>query len=132
MELREEHPQQNFFRGPEILEIPGTQRDTKHHPRVVQAWDFLRKFVSDSDRLDWSSEAARRATMRDVESAAEDCGVSTALNSPQTWSVLVCMMNMPEKLQEALVKKLQAKNSASIYSDLCIPTPAMCDAILHD
>ena len=70
--------------------------------------------------------------MRDVEAAAEDCGVSNAVITPQAWSALVCMMNMPEKLQEALNKKLETENSAAIYSDLVIPTPQMCDSISRD
>ena len=32
--------------------------------------------------------------------------------------VLVTMMNMPEKKQESLLKKLETENLASIYGDL--------------
>ena len=70
--------------------------------------------------------------MRDVEAAAEDCGLSSAVITPPAWSALVCMMNMPEKLQEALNKKMQTETSAAIYTDLVIPTPRMCDTISRD
>ena len=122
MELHEIHPERYFYDATEILEMADGQRDTGHYPRVVQTWEFLRKYVTESGRLDWSTEPARRATMRDVKAAAEDCGISNAVITPQAWSALVCMMNMPEKLQEALNKKLETENSAAIYSDLVIPT----------
>ena len=41
------------------------------------------------------------------------------------------MMNMPEKKQDYLLKKLENKNSAMIHGDLCIPTPCMCDEVLY-
>ena len=118
MKLREQHPKQNFFSAPDILEAAGTQRDPQLYPRVVQAWDFLRKYVSESDRLDWGTEAACRATMKDIQSAAEDCGIAAAITTPEGWAVLVTMMNITENKQESLLKRLETENSASIYGDL--------------
>ena len=70
--------------------------------------------------------------MRDIQSAAEDCGIAAAITTPEGWAALVTMMNMPEKKQESLLKKLEAKNLASIYGDLCLPTTIMCDGISYN
>ena len=103
MKLREQYPQRNFFSAPDILRAAGKQRDPLLYPRVVQAWDFLRKYVSQSDRLDWGTEAACRATMRDIQIAVEDCGIAAAISTPEGWAALVTMMNMPEKKRDSLL-----------------------------
>ena len=103
--LKEEHLNVAFFLAPAILDMAATQRDPQLYPRVVQAWEFLRKYVSDSGRLNWSSEPACRATTREICDAAEDCGISTAMQSADSWGALVALMNMPEKKMDTTLKK---------------------------
>ena len=91
MKLREREPLRNFFGAMAILKEAGAQRDPQLYPPVVQAWDFLKKFMSESDRLNWGTEAACRASMRDVHAAAEDCGIGTAINSAEAWAALVVL-----------------------------------------
>ena len=81
MKLKERQPLRNFFSASDILSEATYQRDPKLYPRVVQAWDFLRKCVSESERLNWNTEAACRATIRDVHDAAVDCGIGTGIKS---------------------------------------------------
>ena len=126
MKLREQEPLRNFFGAMAILKETGAQRDPQLYPRVVQAWDFLQKYVSDSDRLDWGTEAVCRASMRDIHAPAEDCGIGTAINSAKGWAALVVLMNMPEKKQKSLLKKMETLNSSAIHGNLCIPTMTMC------
>ena len=52
IKLREQEPLQNFFGAMATLNKSGKQRDSQLYPLVVQAWDFLQKYVSASDRLD--------------------------------------------------------------------------------
>ena len=66
---------------------------------MIEAWDFLRKYVSESDRLDWGTEAACRATMRDIQFAAKDCGIAETISTADGWETLVTLMNMPDKNQ---------------------------------
>ena len=44
----------------------------------------------------------------------------------------VALMNMPEKKQEAVLKKMEASNSMAIHGDLCVLTMGMCDEVSHD
>ena len=53
MKLKEGRPLRSFFSASEILTEASEQRDPQLYPRVVQAWDFLRKYVTDSERLNW-------------------------------------------------------------------------------
>ena len=57
----------NFFKASEIVAEAAKHRDTLLFPRVIQPWEFIRRFVSDSDRLNWGTEPACRASMRDVQ-----------------------------------------------------------------
>ena len=51
MKLKEGRPQLSFFLAAEILVEASEQRNPQLYPRVVQAWDFLRKYVADSGKL---------------------------------------------------------------------------------
>ena len=77
----------------------GKQRDPQLYQWVVEAWDFLRKYVSEFDRLDWGTEAVCRATMRDIQFAAKDCGIAAAISTADGWKTLVTLMNMQDKSQ---------------------------------
>ena len=48
-----EHTGKNFFKASEILAKAAKHRDTLLFPRVIQTWEFIRRFVSESDRLNW-------------------------------------------------------------------------------
>ena len=71
MKLREQEPLRNFFAAMDILNESGKQRDPQLYLRMVQAWDFLQKYESKSDRLNWDTEAGCRAFMRYVHAAAQ-------------------------------------------------------------
>ena len=75
MKLQEQQPMHNFFRAMAILIAADLKRDPQLYPRVVQAWDFLRKYLADSWRLDWGTKVICRASMGDGQWAAEDCGI---------------------------------------------------------
>ena len=87
--------------------------------------------MSESDKLNWGTEPARRATMREVLAAAEDCEIGTTLRSAEAWAALVIFMNMTDKKQEECIKKLKAYNTAT-FSEAFIPTPKMCDNTSYD
>ena len=100
---------------------------------MVQAWDFLRKYVTDSERLNWDSEAACRASTRDIYEAAEDCGISSAMRTPNAWASLVALMNMPEKKMESVLKRMDRENPmATNTTALSLPTVQMCDAVSRE
>ena len=81
MKLQENNPDTSFFPAAVILSTATLLRDPQLYPRVVQAWEFLRKYVSDSGKLNWDTEPACRATTREIWDAADDCGISTAMQS---------------------------------------------------
>ena len=87
--------------------------------------------MSESDKLNWGTEPARRATMREVLAAAEDFEIWTTMRSVEGWAALVVFMNMTDKMQEECIKKLKAYNSAT-FSEAFIPTTKMCDNISYD
>ena len=58
--------------------------------------------------------------MRDVHAATEG------------WAALVALMNMPEKKQDLVLKKMETLNSSAIHGDLCISTMSMCDEVSYD
>ena len=111
MKLKEGRPQRNFFSASEILTEASEQRDPQLYPRLVQLWDFLRKYVTDSERLNWDTEAACRASTREINEAAEDCGISSAMHAPNAWAALIALMNMPE---------------------LCLPNMQMCNEVSRE
>ena len=74
---------------------------------MVQAWDFLRKYVTDSGKLNWDTEASCRASTREIYNAAEDCGISSAMQTLDAWASLVALMNMLEKKMESVLKKME-------------------------
>ena len=41
----------NFFKAAEVLAKAAKHRDTLPFPRVIQTSEFIRRFVSESDRL---------------------------------------------------------------------------------
>ena len=88
--------------------------------------------MSDSNRLDWGSEAACTASMMNVHAAPEDYGIVTAINFADGWAALVALMNMPDKKKDLLLKKMETKNSSAIHGYLCIPKLLMCDEVLYD
>ena len=101
------------------------------YPKVIQTWEFIRKYVSESDKLNWSTEPACRASMREVLAAAEDCEIGMTLRSAEAWAAIVVFMNMTDKKQEECMKKLKAYNTAT-FSEAFIPTPKMCDDTSYD
>ena len=101
------------------------------YPKIVQTWEFIRRYLSESDKLNWGKEPACRATMRKVLAAAEDCKIRTTLRSAEAWAALVVFMNMTDKMQEECIKKLKANNSAT-FSEAYIPTTKMCDDTSYD
>ena len=133
IKLNEGRPQMSFFSAAEILAEALEQREPQLYPQVVQAWDFLRKYVTDSGRLNWDTEAACRASTREIYEAAEDCGISSAMRTPDAWASLVALMNMPEKKMESVVKKMDRENPMATNTlALCLPTVQMCDAVLNE
>ena len=70
----------NFFSATDLLRESASHRDTLLFPQVIQAWEFTRKYITNSDRLNWDSEAECRAMMRDVLAAAEDCCIGSIGN----------------------------------------------------
>ena len=48
----------------QLLEEAVKHRDTLMYPRVIQTWEFIRRYMSESDKLNWSTEPACRASMR--------------------------------------------------------------------
>ena len=98
---------------------------------VVQTWEFIRRYVSESDKLSWGTKPAHRAMMREVLVAAEDCEIGTTLRSAEAWAALVVFMNMTDKMQEECIKKLKAYNSAT-FSEAYIPTTKICDDTSYD
>ena len=133
MKIKERRPQMSFFSASKILVVASKQRDPQLYPQVIQAWDFLRKYVADSGKLNWDTEAACRASTREICDAAEDCGISPAMQTPDSWGALVALMNMPEKKMDAVLKKMENKNPmATNTSTLCLPTVRMCDTISRD
>ena len=100
---------------------------------MVQTCDFLRKYVAESERLNWDTEAACRASMREVYKAAEDYGISTAMQTPGAWASLVALMNMPERKMEVVLKKMYTANPmASNSMEPCLPTMQMCNNVSRD
>ena len=81
MKLREQHPCHNFFGALLILNTAERERDPLLYQQEVQAWDFLQKYIAESGKLDTSTEAASRASMRDVQTAAKDCCIRTGIQS---------------------------------------------------
>ena len=126
MKLKEGRPQLSFFLAAEILVEASEQRDPQLYPRVVQAWDFLRKYVTDSERLNWDSEAACRASTREIYEAAEDCGISSAMRTPNAWASLVALMNMPEKKMESVLKRMHRENPRHPTPRNCVCQPCRC------
>ena len=61
-----------FSPATQLLEEAAKHRDTLMYPRVIQTWESIRKYVSESDNLIWSTEPAYRASMREVLAAAEN------------------------------------------------------------
>ena len=130
VKLKEDYPDTGFFSTSAILSIAATQRDPQLYPRVVQAWEFLRKYVSDSGNLNWGSESACRATTREICDAAEDCGISTAMQSADSWGALVALMNMPEKKMDTTLKRMETDDtSSSDTTSLRLPSVRVCDAV---
>ena len=101
------------------------------YPKVVQTLEFIRRYVSESDKLNRGTETACRATMREVLAAVEDCEIGTTLRSAEAWAALVVFMNMTDKKQEECIKKLKTYNSAT-FSEAYIPTAKMCDDTSYD
>ena len=100
---------------------------------MVQAWDFLRKYVADSERLNWDTEAACRASTREIYEAAEDCGISLAMRTPDAWASLVALMNTPEKKMKSVLNKMdREKPMATNTTALCLPTVQMCNAVSRE
>ena len=60
--------------------------------------------------------------MRDIHTAAEGCGIGSVLDSAGGWAVFVALMNMPEKKQDKVLKKMETENASAIHGNLCIPT----------
>ena len=100
-------------------------------PRVIQTWKFIRRYVFDSDRLNWGTKAACRATMRDVLAAAEDCSIGTTMRSPEAWAPLVALMNMPNKKQDLCLQKMRTANAATFSDELIVPTTEMRDKVSY-
>ena len=44
----------------------------------------------------------------------------------------MALMNMPEKKQDLVHKRMETVNSSAIHGDLCIPTMAMCNEVSYD
>ena len=97
----------------------------------AETWEFIRKYVSQSDKLNWSTEPACRASMREVLAAAEDWDIGSTLWSAEAWAAIVVFMNMTDKKQAECMKKLKAYNAATFSEDF-IPTPKMCDYTSYD
>ena len=53
-----ERTKKNFFPATQLLEEAAKHRDTLMYPKVIQTWEFIRKYVSESDKLNWSTEPA--------------------------------------------------------------------------
>jgi hypothetical protein len=70
-----ERTKKNFFPAAQLLDEASKHRDTLMYPKIVQTWEFIRRYVSESDKLNWGTEPACRATMREVLAAAEDCEI---------------------------------------------------------
>ena len=121
----------NFFKATEILAEAAKHRDTLLFPRVIQTWEFIRRYLSDSNRLNWGTEPACRASIQDVQAAVEDCGIGTTMQSAEAWAALVALMNKPDKKQKECLKRLKTANAAT-FSDFIIPTPKMCDEVSYD
>ena len=121
MKLREREPIRNFFGAMTVLTEADTQRDPQLYPRIVQAWNFLKKYMANSRRFDWGTKAACRASMRDVQSAAEDFGIWTGINLAAGLAALVTLMNIPHRKQDTVLKQMVFINSSAIHGDLCIP-----------
>ena len=126
-----ERTKKNFFPANQLLEETAKHRDTLLYPSVVQTWELIRRYISESDKLNWGTEPERRALMREVLAAAEDCEIGTTLRSADSWAALVAFMNMPEKKQDECMKKLMVYNMAT-FSESIIPTPKMCDDTSYD
>ena len=126
-----ERMKKNFFPATQLLEEAAQNQDTLLYPRVIQTWEFIRRYVSESDKLNWGTEPACRASMREVLAAAEDCKIGTTLRSADSWGALVALMNMPDKKQDKCLKKLKAYNMAT-FSESIIPTPKMCNDTSYD
>ena len=124
---RIQRTKRSFFLATQLLDKAAKHRDTLMYPKVIQTWEFIRKYVSESDELNWSTELACRASMREVlAAAAEDCDIGTTLRSAEAWVALVVFMNMTDKKQEECMKKLKAYNTAT-FSEAFLPTPKVCD-----
>ena len=84
-------------------------------------------------RLNCDTEAACRATTREICDAADDCGISTAMQSADSWGALVAMMNMPEKKMDSALKKMESEDpSPTSQTTLCVPLVRVCDAISRE
>ena len=70
--------------------------------------------------------------MRDVQLAAKDCGIGTGINSAADWAPLVTLINMPDRKQDVVLKKMKFINSFARHGDLCIPTMQMCNDVSYD
>ena len=46
-----ERTKKNFVTAPQLLEEAAKHRDTLLYPRVIQTWEFIRRYVSESDKL---------------------------------------------------------------------------------
>ena len=133
MKLKENHPDASFFHATEILSTATLQRDPQLYPRVVQAWEFLRKYVSDSGKLNWDTEPACRATTREICDAADDCRISTAMQSADSWGALVTLMNMPKKKMDSTLKKMESDNpTAAGPTTLSLPSVRVCNTVSRE
>ena len=95
MVLKDGHRTRNWFAATEILRVAVDHREDMRNPKAIQTWLFLRKYVAESDKLDWVSEPECRATTRDIAVAADACGIAGTITSLECWEALVIMMNMP-------------------------------------
>jgi hypothetical protein len=98
---------------------------------VIQTWEFIRRYMSESDKLNWRTEPACRASMREVLAAVEDCEIGTTLRSADAWAAIVAFMNMTDKKQDECMRKVKAYNTVT-FSESIIPTPKMCDDTSYD
>ena len=120
-----------FFPATQLLEEAAKHWDTLMYPKVIQTCEFIRKYMSQSDKLNWSTEPSCRASMRVVLAVAEDWDIGSTLRSAEAWAAIVVFMNMTDKKQAECMKKLKAYNAATI-SKAFIPTPKMRDDTSYD